>query len=248
MGSACGTLGSISSSASRAGPSERGLAAWARRAASSGAGCVVCRQPQPSDGSPGCRAGGGVGEVFAQRLLHHGGGQFLVAHPGVSARDAGQGGIALLGVGQRDVRFQGFGAVGHAIQRDQDLQNVTVGLARRGMRLLPGPCRLQRRVARARLEREFHGALVKRRVVGLARGIEHQRVARRRLRAPGVEFAQQQLVEKLGIQRRGLQAWAQARAIRFPPAGCSGGLAHRPAWARASTMALAAKGNRFIEP
>ena len=249
MGSACGSLGSISSSASRAGPSERGLDGLGtprglerRRRCRPPPAAAVRRRSRPPRRWRGWR------RYSASACSTTVAASFLSLDPRVGARDAGQRGIALLGVGQGDVGLQRLGAFGDAIQRDQDLQHVAVGLARCGIRLLPGPCRLQRGVARARLERDFHGALVKRRVVGLARRIEHQRVARRRLGAPGVEFAQQQLVEKLGIQRR----WRGAVRPAGDPA-CLGGAV----WAdlRAGHLgqgqhqgAGSTKGNRFIEP
>ena len=132
-----------------------------------------------------------------------------------------------LGVGQRDLgaqRLARFRPTRFSATRICS----TKRLASRdcGMRLLPGARGLQRGVARAGLERDFDGALVQRRVVGLARGVEHQRVAGGRLVAARVELAQQQLVEQLGVEAR----WRQR-------VGGRGGRGLRPGGLRAARLA-----------
>ena len=99
-----------------------------------------------------------------------------------------------------EFRLERLGRVGNAIERNQDLQHITVRLARRGKILLPRAGGLQGGIARTRLQGDIGGALVKLAVAGFAGGIEHQREAGGRLAVLRRDFAHQQLVKQGAVE------------------------------------------------
>ena len=118
-------------------------------------------QPHAADGRPGGSAGRRSCQVVRQGLLaprRPPASCRLPARIGAAARRSPAAARAAAASAQFGAqRLHGFG---DAVQRDQDLQHVAVGLARGGQRLAPGLRGLQRGVTGARLQRDVDGPLV----------------------------------------------------------------------------------------
>ena len=244
MASACGVFGSISSSASRAGPSAFGSRPGAARGIQR-AGGVAGRQAHAAHGGPGRRAGGRVGQIVGQRLFHHAGGQLLVGGPRIVARDAPIMAMRRSrGVGQGDLALERLHGFGQAVQADQDLQHITVGLARiragLASRRAPPAAPSRPSGTAARSPRRAGTAWRRWSCAPHPGSANSRRPARRR----GVEFAQQQLVEQLAVQRRSGRPPSADAGRR-----CGLGVGHRQRCEAASAQGSEREaGQRIIEP
>ena len=139
-----------------------------------GAWPVVCGQPHPSGRGPGGACRGGIGQGVGQSGFDHAGRQLAVAGAGVSARHGRQHGQALCIGRHPEFGFQGLDGVGNTVQRNQDLQDIAVGLAGRGQLLLPGKRCLQSRIAGAGLQGDVGGPLVKLGIAGFSGSVQQQ--------------------------------------------------------------------------
>ena len=166
------------------------------------AGLVAGGQAHTPDGNVrGCRIGG-LGQLVCQGLLDHLGGQGLVAGTGEHlGHDAQDGGFGLDG-GLGQFLAQQFRGLADAVQGDQDLQHVAVGLARVLLGFAPGLGGYQCVVARARLQGHVGGPLVELGVVGAPRRFQHEGIACACLAGAGVDFAHEDFIEQLCVQRR----------------------------------------------
>ena len=158
--------------------------------------------PHSPYGGPGRCGGAGLLQGRSQGFFDRVGGGFLVLHPGKHARHRRDGRI-LFGSGQLpDRNAQGLPCLVHPVQGQQNLQDVPVGFCGPGDGALPSLCRLQGRLARARLQSQINGALEQRRIAGFASRVENERKTTARRAAAHVQFAQQHLVKQRRIERR----------------------------------------------
>ena len=102
------------------------------------AGLVARSEPQAAQRYPGLGSGGWIGEFVDQRLFHHFGGQRFVTRTSIQLRQGGQRRSLGPWGGLCEFLAQQFRCLGDAVQRDQDLQHILIGLARLGQGFLPG--------------------------------------------------------------------------------------------------------------
>ena len=81
------------------------------------------------------------------------------------------------------------------------MQRHPPGFVRGGLCTSPGLCSLQRRITRPGLKRNIDRALIELGIIGFACSVKNERIARSRLTALYVQFAQQELVEKRCVKR-----------------------------------------------
>ena len=167
---------------------------------------LLCIAPHAPDGGPGGGLQGFVLEAAGQGFFDRIGGQSLVVHP---CKDAGdrRNGFPLFAVGQFINRYgQGLSSVFDPVDRQQDLQDVTVGLA--GVRdfTFPALCSLQSGFSRSGLQCDFNSALKQDGIACFAGCVQQQRKTGTRRALTDIEFAQQQLVEQPTIHVRVVHA------------------------------------------
>ena len=160
----------------------------------------VGRQLHPADGGPCGRSGVRPRQMAGQRLANLLQCRRLVRHPGKGLRNGIDG---VHPFGRRcalDDGAQRRGGFPRTVERQEDLQHETVGFPGLRHGLCPGSGRDQGRVARTALQGNLDGSTVEAGVTLAPGGIQDQRVGRARVSVPGIQFAQQQLVEQGCVQ------------------------------------------------
>ena len=185
----------------------RGAIAWAEVIGLfQGLQCQVLlagHQAQMANRGPGCRPQGGVLYIGLQRLLDHAGCHGLVAGTAVQLGNRQiSGGFGGCG-GPGDFAGQVLLGFGDAIEHQQNLEHVAVGVARLREGLVPLVGHDQRTLARAGLQGQLGGPLVQLRRLGLAGGIHEQRNRIGGIALGGGHLSDQQFIEQLRIQGRG---------------------------------------------